>query len=229
MQALLFSPFADEAAVLTLVLQQAGFSVRSVRSLDQAIEAWPEQPPDLIMVTVDDDRQKTIKHIEQIRMFSATPICVISDLVAEDTQVALYDGGTDLLVLRPYSVRVLLAQIKALLRSSSGVPFFSLPTLSQLDVSLDPSTRMVQVGELQPKRLTQLEFRLLYTLMTHPGQIIPTDKIVEHVWGYTGGGNRKIVRGLVQRLRSKVEPDPKNPRYIQTELGIGYYFNRFLE
>ena len=53
------------------------------------------------------------------------------------------------------------------------------------------------------------------------------DKIVEHVWGYTGDGNRELVRGLVQRLRTKVEPDPKQPKFIKTEPGVGYYFNRF--
>jgi DNA-binding response OmpR family regulator len=73
--------------------------------------------------------------------------------------------------------------------------------------------------------LTHLEFRLLYTLMTHAGQVIPTERIVENVWGYDGEGNRELVRGLVQRLRSKVEPDPRQPVYILTEAGIGYYFS----
>ena len=122
----------------------------------------------------------------------------------------------------------MLAQIRALLRRSAGIPFFSLPTLSQHDVILDPSMRTVMVGQGDEKRLTQLEFRLLYTLMTNVGQIIPTEQIVEHVWGYSGEGNRELVRGLVQRLRSKVEPEPRNPRYILTEPGIGYYFNRNL-
>ena len=62
--------------------------------------------------------------------------------------------------------------------------------------------------------------------MTHVGQIIPTDQIVEHVWGFAGEGNRELVRGLVQRLRSKVEANPREPQYIITEMGIGYYFNR---
>ena len=119
-----------------------------------------------------------------------------------------------------------LAQIRAILRRSAGVPFFSLPTLTQKDVMLDPTDRTVRVGEQDPKRLTQLEFRLLYTLMTHVGQIIPTDKIVEHVWGYSGEGNRELVRGLVQRVRSKIEAEPHKPEYILTEVGIGYYFSR---
>ena len=137
-----------------------------------------------------------------------------------------FEAGADLVSIRPYSVRVLLAQIRATLRRSSGIPFFTLPTLTQQDVQLDPSNRTVQVGEQEPKRLTHLEFRLLYTLMTHVGQIIPTEQIVEHVWGYAGEGNRELVRGLVQRLRSKVEANPREPQYIITEMGIGYYFNR---
>jgi DNA-binding response OmpR family regulator len=91
------------------------------------------------------------------------------------------------------------------------------------ELILDPGTRSVQVESNEPKRLTQLEFRLLYTLMTHVGQIIPTESIVEQVWGFSGEGNRELVRGLVQRLRSKVEPDKRNPRYVMTEKGLGYY------
>jgi two-component system KDP operon response regulator KdpE len=93
-------------------------------------------------------------------------------------------------------------------------------------LTLDPTARTVKVGEEEAKRLTQLEFRLLYTLITQPGHIMPAENLVEHVWGYSGEGNRELVRGLVQRLRSKVEPDPRNPRFILTEPGVGYYFNK---
>ena len=65
--------------------------------------------------------------------------------------------------------------------------------------------------------------------MTHVGQIIPTTNIVEHVWGFSGEGNQELVRGLIKRLRLKIEPDQKNPNYILTEPGIGYYFNRFTD
>jgi DNA-binding response OmpR family regulator len=69
------------------------------------------------------------------------------------------------------------------------------------------------------QRLTHLEFRLLYTLMVNQGQIIPTETIVEHVWGYTGDGDRDLIRGLVSRLRAKVETDPRSPRWILTGAG----------
>jgi DNA-binding response OmpR family regulator len=226
MQALLFSPHIDEASVLNMLLQRVGFNVRTVHNLDQAVDAWPELPADFVLITLPEDISRAKRHIENIRLHTVIPICIISDPIKESLQVELLESGADLIILRPFGIRFLLAQIKSLMRRSAGIPFFSLPMLSQRDVVLDPSMRTVKVGVLQEKRLTQLEFRLLYTLMTNIGQIIPTEQIVEHVWGYSGEGNRELVRGLVQRLRSKVEPVPGTPQYILTEPGIGYYFSR---
>jgi DNA-binding response OmpR family regulator len=226
MQAILFSPHADESNVLQVILQQAGFMVRIYRSLDHAIQAWPENPADLIMAVQTGDHTKFMIQIKKLRAHTAVPILLICDLLTDDLFVEYLESGVDLVIVRPYSIRALLAQIRATLRRSAGLPFFSLPTLTQQDVQLDPSNRTVKVGDGESRHLTQLEFRLLYTLMTHAGQIIPTEQIVEHVWGYAGEGNRELVRGLVQRLRSKVEVDPRQPNYILTEVGIGYYFNR---
>lgn len=224
MQAILFVSQPDESAVLTVVLQQAGFRVRAVRDLERAIESWPEQPAELILIVLPEANQKALKQISQMRAFTAAPIIVISDPLPEDVQVSILEEGANLLIQKPYGVRMLLAQIRAVLRQSTGVPFFSLPVMTHAEVVLDPSRRTVTVAEGTPKHLTQLEFRLLYTLMTHIGQVIPPENLVEHVWGYSGDGNRELVRGLVQRLRSKVEPTPREPRYILTEPGVGYYF-----
>lgn len=227
MNALLFSEHAEEAAILKLILQQAGFSVRSVKDLNRATAILPEQPTDLVLITLEAEDKKGIDNVYQIRAYTAVPIIIIIEPLSDNLHVSLLEKGVDLVIARPYNVRTLLSQIRALLRRTAGIPFFSLPTLTQADLTLDPGSRLVQVGESKPKRLTQLEFRLLYSLMTYIGQIIPTENIVEQVWGYSGEGNRELVRGLIQRLRSKVEPDPRKPRYIMTEPGVGYYFNRF--
>ena len=226
MQAVLISPQADEANVLQVILQQAGFMVRAMVNLDQAIESWPSDPADFILIVLTLDHSKSLTQLKLIRAHAVVPILLISDSLPDDIFVDFLEAGADQVVIKPYSVRVLLAQIRALLRHRSGIPFYSLPTLTQKDILLDPSDRTVQVGEQDPKRLTQLEFRLLYTLMTHVGQIISTEQIVEHVWGYSGEGNRELVRGLVQRVRSKIESNPRQPQYILTEIGIGYYFSR---
>ena len=227
MQALLFSPHPEETGVFQLILQQAGFMVRTVQNLDHAIESWPEQPSDLVFISLSgSDLFKDLPRIKQIRAHTVVPIITIADIISEEIQIEFLEAGVDLVILRPYSVRLLLAQIRTILRCSSGVPFFSLPTLTQRDVILDPATRTVIVGEGQPKHLTQLEFRLLYTLMTHAGQIIPTERIIESVWGYSEEGNRELVRGLVQRLRAKIESSTREPQYILTEQGVGYFFSR---
>jgi DNA-binding response OmpR family regulator len=225
MQALLFAFHQEESAVISLLLQQAGFIVNSAKRLEAAVENWPEQPLDLICIVLDSEAEKEIPTIKQLRGHAVVPMLVIMDPAAEGVEVALLEAGVDLVVFRPYGLRSLLARVRALLRRTAGMPFHSLPTMTQNGLALDPSNRTVQVEEMEPQKLTQLEFRLLYTLMIHVGQIIPAENIVEHVWGYSGEGNRELVRGLVQRLRSKVEPDKRAPRYIMTEKGIGYYFN----
>jgi DNA-binding response OmpR family regulator len=231
MEALFYCEHADEAAVLNVILQQVGFTVRSVRTMAEATEAWPERPADLVMLALPEETKfdHLPVQVSQIRAQTLSPIVVVADFAgSESQQVNVLEAGADMIVCRPYGARLLVAELRALLRRSAGVPFFSLPTLTQSDVVLDPSNRTVMVGEdVEPRRLTQLEFRLLYTLMVHTGQVLPTENLVEMVWGYTGDGNRELVRGLVQRLRTKVEPDPSEPRYIMTEANIGYYFNRF--
>ena len=129
------------------------------------------------------------------------------------------------MISRPFSARLLIAQVQALMRRAGTVPLFSLPALSQAGLTLDAANRTVKVADCQPRRLTHLEFRLLYTLMTHQGQILPSEIIVARVWGYSGRGDKELVRGLVSRLRSKVEPEPRSPRYIRTVPGVGYSFD----
>jgi DNA-binding response OmpR family regulator len=153
-------------------------------------------------------------------------VAAIVSQVGEETHYELLEAGADLVIPRPFSARLLIAQVRALLRRSGGVPLSSLPILSLANLTLDPATRTVQVTGQPSRRLTHLEFRLLYALMIHRGQVLPTETIVEQVWGYTGQGDKELVRGLVHRLRTKVELDPGNPRYILTIPGVGYSFNQ---
>jgi DNA-binding response OmpR family regulator len=111
-----------------------------------------------------------------------------------------------------------------MMRRANTVPGFVLPTLELDEITLDPSTHTVTVFGKDPQRLTRLEFRLLFTLMTNRGQVVPMDVIVERVWGYTGEGNDDLVRGLISRLRRKIEPNGETDQFIETIPGIGYRF-----
>jgi two-component system, OmpR family, KDP operon response regulator KdpE len=227
MRAIFLSYDLDEAAVLQLVLQRAGFAPQQVHEFSKLNETLIERPPDFVLAAFGGDRPVSLKMVQAFRAETTVPLVAIGEPVGEDQHIALLEAGVDLYIPRPFSARVLIAQIKTLIRRSAGLPVFGLPILSQSGVWMDPSTRTIQVEEGPIHRLTQLEFRLLYTLMTYAGRVIPTETLVEYVWGFSGEGNRGLVRGLVQRLRAKVEPDPANPKYILTEAGIGYSFNPF--
>jgi DNA-binding response OmpR family regulator len=198
------------------------------------MRSWLDRPADLILLALTGDSAGELKRspagdpvadVRRIRAETEVPVVVVVDEAREELHYDLLQSGADLVVSRPYSARLLIAQVRALLRRAGNVPLSSLPTLSLAGLTLDPAARTVQVAKQAPRRLTHLEFRLLYTLMTHQGQILSPELIVERVWGYTGQGDKELVRGLVSRLRAKVEPEPRVPRYIITAPGIGYAFD----
>ena len=224
MYALLLAHNADESAILRLALQRAGFASRITTELKQAIQDWPNQPLDLVLLAFPDD--VPISLVSDLRALSEVPFLVITDPLVEEKHIGLLETGVDLVVFRPFSPRLLISQLRGLLRRATGVPIFNLPDFTVGGLTLDPSIRTIQVQDEPPKHLTRLEFRLLYTLMMHAGQVLPTETLVEHVWGYSGRGDRDLVRGLVKRLRNKVEPEPKNPVHIITIPGVGYQLQR---
>ncbi len=220
MYALLLAHNADESAVLRLVLQRAGFATRITTDLEAAIQDWQEKPSDLVLLAFKD--QVAIEKIRELRTLTEVPIVLVSKPIQEDLHVDLLEEGVDLVVHRPFSARIMISQLQALMRRAVGVTVSNLPSFTVGDLILDPSVRSVQVKDQPPKHLTRLEFRLLYTLMVHQGQVLSTEILVERVWRYSGRGDRDLVRGLVKRLRAKIEPDPHNPRYILTIPGVGY-------
>ena len=222
MYAMLLAHDADERAVLSLVLQRAGLAVTTARDLERAMKTWLDRPADLIAMACSDDPEADVR---RARAETPVPLVVVVNPIVEDCHTSLLEAGADLVVTRPFSARLLIAQVQALMRRAGSVPLFSLPALSRAGLTLDAANRTVEVAGHRSRRLTHLEFRLLYTLMAHRGQVLPAEVIVERVWGYSGRGDKELVRGLVSRLRSKVEPDPRSPRYVLTVPGVGYSFD----
>lgn len=224
MYALLLAHNADESAVLRLALQRAGFAARITTDLIQAVQDWSNQPADLVLLSFPEAVPLSL--VSDLRAITEVPFLIIANPLVEEQHIGVLETGVDLVVFRPFSARLLIAQLRGLLRRATGLSNFSLPSFTVGELKLEPSIRTIQIQDEQPKHLTRLEFRMLYTLMMHAGQVLPTETLVEHVWGYSGRGDRDLVRGLVKRLRSKVEPDPKNPIYIFTVPGVGYKLQR---
>ena len=222
MYALLVFEDPDDSAIFSMVLQRAGLAVTTAKTLDVGLQNWLERPTDIIFLALSTPSPQ--EQIRTVRAETQVPLILATDSLSERLHVELLKQGADLIVTSPFSIKILTAQISVLLRRTGGIPAFSLPDLNIDNLTLNPTTRTIEVSGKSPQRLTHLEFRLLYTLMTHRGQVIPTDTIVERVWGYTDQGDRDLVRGLVSRLRIKVEIDPRNPQYILTIPGVGYTF-----
>jgi len=227
MYARLIATDSDEVAIFSLILQRAGLAVTIAKTLEELMQNWSERPAEIILLALPEPAPHN--QVRRVRAETQAPLMIAVAASDEHLQVELLKLGADLVIPPSFNPRLLIAQIRGLLRRAGNVPDFSLPTLSVAGLTLDLATRTIDLSGKPSQRLTQLEFRLLYTLMVNRDQVIPTETLVERVWGYTGQGDRELVRGLVNRLRNKVEVDPHNPRYILTMPGIGYVFKEKMD
>lgn len=224
MQAILVTRDGDEREILNLILRHTGLAVATTQELERVAVNWLERPADIIVVSVEDGFELA-PSIEAVRAVTEVPLLIVAEPLEERQLCHLLEAGADLVLSRPVAPRVLAQYTRTLLRRAGGVPTFVLPQLDLDEIQLDPATRTVTVDGQEPQRLTQLEFRMLYVLMTNRDHVVPAEIIVERVWGYTGEGNRDLLRGLISRVRRKVEPNPDSPRFIQTIPGTGYRFS----
>lgn len=223
MQAMVVATDQEERDVLVYVLRNIGLSVAASAELARVLDRWTDHPADLLVVALSGPGDPS-RALELVRAASQVPLLMIVEAGTERALCDLLRGGADVVLERPASPQVLAAYTHALLRRASHLPSFVVPALELDEIALDPSNRSVMVEGQEPRRLTQLEFSLLYLLMTNRGHVIPVDVIVERVWGYTGEGNRDLVRGLISRLRHKIERDLEPGHFIETVTGVGYRF-----
>lgn len=223
MQVMLVANDQDEKENFAYIIRREGLAIASSSDLQRVLKNWTDHPADLLVVALNEN-QEPEKDVESIRAITQIPLLMVVDPPAESRLCKLLRCGADVVLSRPVSAKLLAAHMGALIRRSAAVPSFVLPTLALDEITLDPSTRTVMVKGQEPRRLTQLEFRLLYTLMTNRGQVIPVNVIVERVWGYSGEGNQDLVRGLISRLRRKIDVEPDTSQFIETIPGVGYRF-----
>ena len=227
MQVIITTSDTDDYDFIASVLRRAGFDPLLRTNLRVAVDQWLDRPADLVVVATrdSDEHSQVSDDIQALRTSTEVPVLVLIESPSELDVTKLLSVGADLVLGLPIGPKVLSGYAHTLLRRSGGIPPLALPILDLEEITLNPSARSVRVINHPSKRLTQLEFRLLYVLMTHRGQVIPSEVIVDRVWGYSESGSRELVRGLVSRLRSKIEANPSSPRYIHTIPGIGYMFN----
>jgi DNA-binding response OmpR family regulator len=211
--------------VLTFILRQEGYDVNSVVDRAQAEQAWSDFLTDLVIFDHELIDNTLLRRIETIRGESSIAMLLLATCTAEPDIISAYDAGIDDFLAKPFSYQMLLAHVNAQLRRARVVPSALVPDLTAANLSLDPERHTVTLPNDQVRQLTNLEFRLLYCLMVNRGHVLTTETIIEKVWGYTGEGDRNLLKSLISRLRAKVEPSPREPKLITTVPGVGYTFN----
>lgn len=224
MRVCLFADDPTEGRIITVAMREFGIAAELEFEVEARMEAWQDDPAD-IAVLASNRTEVPLDEVKIIRAQTQAPILVIHEPVPDTQECALLEAGADLMLDRPVSLRLLSNYVKVLSRISSSVPSTILNRMELDDIALDTSDRTVVVGGRAPVRLTHLEFRLLYLLMSNQETVVPTDSIAERVWGYHDGGDRSLVRGLVSRLRRKLEPEPDAPSFIENIPGVGYRFH----
>ncbi len=208
--------------VTTLGLEQAGFQVTSSGDGREGLVQFRQGSFDLVLLDVMLPSLDGFEVLREIRHDNQTPVVMLtarSDL--HDVVVGLELGADDY-VTKPFELPELVARIKAVLRRSTAEPGDAVIHTDGLEI--DPAGFTVRRGD-EELELTATEFRLLLELAKRPKQVFTRELLLELVWNYDYLGDSRLVDAAVQRLRAKVEDDPKEPKLIRTVRGVGYRFD----
>ncbi|MFL7813824.1 MAG: response regulator transcription factor [Anaerolineales bacterium] len=208
------------ADVITFMLHKEGFEVIKAFDGSAALERWKEEGPDLLILDVNMPKMGGFEVCRRIRAQSDTPILMLTVRGEEEDILGGFELGADDYLVKPFSPRQLVARVKAILRRSGAR--VTQKELQVGDLVLYPAKREVVLADQEESiSLTHLENQLLEYLMINAGQVLTVEMIIDQVWG-PSGADRDMLRQLVHRLRTKIEPDPSEPVYIQTVPGLGY-------
>jgi len=209
----------DLLTVTGFALQQAGFLVVTAANGPAALEVFRREQPDVAVLDINMPRMNGFELAQMLRERSRIPLLMLTARSEEEDVVRALSIGADDYLTKPFSPKILLARVKALLRRA-GQEVADGAAAGTL--SLDANELTLHGLPRGPVRLTPLESRFLQLLLAHAGRIVNAERLLVHVWGNRAGGNRQLLKQLVHRLRQKIEVDPAAPALIRTMPNAGY-------
>ncbi|WP_425465816.1 MtrAB system response regulator MtrA [Nocardioides rubriscoriae] len=214
----------DDAALsemLSIVLRQEGFDSQTVARGDQALAAFRDYRPDVVLLDLMLPGRDGIDVCKEIRAESGVPIVMLTAKGDTVDIVVGLESGADDYVVKPFKPKELVARIRARVRRNEQGDPGQQETLTIGDLEIDVDGHSV-TRDGASISLTPLEFDLLLCLARKPWQVFTREMLLETVWGYRHAADTRLVNVHVQRLRSKVEHDPEHPEIVVTVRGVGY-------
>ena len=179
--------------------------------------------PAVVLLDVMMPHMSGLQVCKRIRELSDVPVIMLTALGDESDRIRGLDTGADDYVVKPFSPGELSARIRAILRRIRSSDEESIPAFDDGVLHIDFDQRQV-TRDGQDLRLSRTELRLLRILASTPGRVIFHNELLVRVWGEDYGASNEQLRTYIKYLRRKIEPQPNTPRYILTQLGVGYYF-----
>ncbi len=205
---------------LRLALEDEGWEVDEAASGEEALVAFDRVPADVVLVDIMLPGIDGFDICRAIRKSSDVPIVMITARSDTHDVVAGLEAGADDYLTKPFAPKELSARIRALLRRARSTEDGGSEIVFN-DLQILPDEGVVRVSGIEA-HLTKTEFRLLVELASTPGRIFSREVLLERVWGLGYFGDGRLVDVHVRRLRTKIEPDPANPRHVVTVRGLGY-------
>ncbi|HSA86095.1 MAG TPA: response regulator transcription factor [Nitrospira sp.] len=215
----------DEAPIrrwLKVNLETRGYAVDTAETGEQAIMAFENQRPDLLILDLLMPGMGGIDVVGKLRAVSTLPIIVLSAIGEEAQKVRALEIGADDYMTKPFGMEELFARIRSLLRRAAGATS-SAPVFVAGDLSVDFDRREVSL-EGHPVKLTPTEYDLLKYMIEHAGKVLTHRMLLQEVWGQAYVDQAQYLRVFVGQLRKKIEKHPGRPRFILTDPGVGYRF-----
>ena len=211
--------------MLGIVLRQEGFEPVFVRSGDQAIAAFHQAKPDLVLLDLMLPGKDGLEICRELRLESGVPIVMLTAKTDTVDVVLGLESGADDYITKPFSMREFRSRVKAVLRRSDLLREEQRDEepLTAGDLSIDFAKRTVEIrGE--PVRLTYVEFEILSILARNPGRVFSRTMILDRLWGDSSYRDPRTIDVHIRHLREKIERDPKDPEFLFTVRGVGYHF-----
>ncbi len=207
---------------LRVSLDHHGFRLSEVPTVRDAIAQAAMQPPDLMILDLGLPDGDGLDVIRNVREWSPLPIVVLSARGQEQDKVRALDAGADDYLTKPFGIEELLARVRVALRHAARAGNDDASATFQVgDLRIDQATRRVTVRDHEV-HLTPTEYKLLTLLVRHAGKVLTHRQLLKEVWGPGSAQETQYLRVFMAALRQKLEEKPAQPRYLLTELGVGY-------